>query len=103
MPTYIYKCAINDVEFEEFHSIMTKLEECPICKDKQLPSHAPTRLIAGGSGRGIMGDGDDYVNKVKTDTQRLNKEVYSNSNTYANILGENRYNDLQTKLDRKRR
>lgn len=46
MPSYSYFCHINKEEFEEFHSIKTELEECPICKKKKLPNHKPKRLIS---------------------------------------------------------
>jgi hypothetical protein len=54
MPTYTYFCEPANEEFEEFHSIMIVLDDCPVCKEKGLPSHAPKRLISGGSGRGIV-------------------------------------------------
>lgn len=33
MPTYLYYCEKHG-EFEETHSISTKLEECPKCKEE---------------------------------------------------------------------
>ena len=32
MPQYCYKCAECEHEFEEWHSIKEKLEDCPQCK-----------------------------------------------------------------------
>lgn len=102
MPTYLYLCEKNETEFEEYHSIMTQLEECPICKEKQLEQHKPKRLIAGGSGKGIVNvTGHELTQKIKEDTQRLKKEVYSNANQYANVLGDAKYQKIQTQLDRR--
>jgi len=33
MPQYCYQCAECDHEFEEWHSIKEKLEDCPQCKN----------------------------------------------------------------------
>src|SRR6266702_4365680 len=98
MPTYEYLCLTHNAEFEEFHSMSYVLEGCPVCKEKGTESCVPKRLISGGSGRGIMGDGQDYIDKVKADGQRVKKETYADSRKYANILGESKYNDIQTKL-----
>jgi putative FmdB family regulatory protein len=45
MPTYIYRCEKHG-EFEEMHSISTKLEKCPHCEAEGIESAAPERLIA---------------------------------------------------------
>jgi len=44
MPAYIYKCEIHG-EFEEIHSIKTKLEHCPLC-EKEGKTQEVKRLIA---------------------------------------------------------
>lgn len=46
MPTYQYKCEINNEEFEAVHSIKKELQECEICREKGLEQHKPTRLIS---------------------------------------------------------
>jgi hypothetical protein len=102
MPTYIYLCKISNQEFEEFHSIKTKLEDCPICKEKGLQAHAPDRLISGGSGRGIVElSGQDIVNKAKEDAQKMKKELYSSEQKYANVIGQDKYHEIQTRMDRR--
>ena len=52
MPSYTYECESCKKEFEEFHSINTKLEECPHCKAKD-----PKRLISGGTNFILSGGG----------------------------------------------
>jgi putative FmdB family regulatory protein len=46
MPSYTYFCKPQKKEFEEFHSIKTELQECPLCKKANLPNHKPERLIS---------------------------------------------------------
>lgn len=103
MPTYEYLCEVNNVEFEKFHSIKTELEECPICGEQKKDQHKPKRLISGGSGKGtVVLTGHELMAKTKEDTQKLKQEVYSDSKKYANIVGEERYHNIQTKMDRNR-
>lgn len=104
MPTYTYACVPNDTEFEEFHSIKIVLEDCPICKEKGLPPHAPKRLISGGSGRGIVElTGQELMDKGKEDARKFANEVQSSEKKYANILGEGKYQDMQQRMDKRRR
>ena len=57
MPTYLYFCPDHG-EFEEFHSIKEKLEECPICKEEgKNPPCKVVRLISKGSSFILLGSG----------------------------------------------
>ena len=107
MPTYLYKCDQENCvgEFEEYHSIVIKLEECPHCLAAGRGNQPIERLIhGGGSGRGIVElTGRDYIDSVQKDAQRIKKEVYSNENSYANVLGTDKYQALQQKIDKQRR
>lgn len=104
MPTYEYRCTINDIEFEEFHSIVTQLEECPICKEKNLEQHKPKRLISGGSGKGnVILTGHDLIEKTKSDTAKLKQEIKTNEKLHANIVGEQRFQEIQTNMDKSKR
>jgi putative FmdB family regulatory protein len=104
MPTYIYECEPNNQEFEEFHSIKTQLEDCPLCKEKNLPPHKPKRLISGGSGRGIVElSGQEIVSKAKEDAQKMKKDIYSSEQKYANVIGQDKYHEIQTRMDRRGR
>lgn len=105
MPTYIYHCPTHN-EFESYHSIRddAKLTECPTCRSELGISVPVDRLISGGSGRGIVElTGNDYKESVLKDAQRIKKEVYSNENAYANVLGQDRYQALQQRMDKNRR
>jgi hypothetical protein len=104
MPTYDYLCEVSNEEFECFHSITKELEECEICANKGMEQHKPKRLISGGSGRGIVElTGQDLKNKIKEDAKKLKGEVYSDANKYANVLGETRYQKIQSDMDKRRR
>lgn len=46
MPSYDYHCVLCDKIFEATHSINDKLNECPTCKENNLPPTSPTRLIS---------------------------------------------------------
>ena len=62
MPTYLYMCPIHQ-EFEEFHSIKEKLEECPHCQEEGLPPQKVERLISKGTSFVLVGSGwakDNY-------------------------------------------
>lgn len=108
MPTYEFKCQAVlegdkpcDHEWEEFLSIKAPdPEECPKCKTKGKV----LRLISGGSGRGTVElTGQDLVDKVKGDIRALKQDAAQKEKVYANLLGESKYHDLQTKMDRQKR
>ena len=73
MPTYNYKCAECDTEFEIFQSINDdNLTDCIKCKSKK----SVNRLITGGTGMIFKGDGfyiTDYTDYRKSDNKKLKK------------------------------
>lgn len=107
MPTYEFKCQAEvdgkecAHEWEEVLSIKSpNPEECPQCKTKGKI----LRLISGGSGKGIVElTGQDLVDKTKDDIKKLKGDMNKSANTYANLLGEDKYHALQTKIDRQKR
>ena len=109
MPNYDYVCSrpVEDGghgEFEEFHSIKTKLEECPKCRSEKDISTPVQRLISGGSGRGIVElSGDEYKASVAKDAERIKRETYASESKYSNIIGESRYESIQQRMDKQRR
>jgi len=90
MPTYEHKCQNVDCgyEWEDEYSIKSDPPKiCPECKEETA-----MRIISGGAGKGIVVlAGHELSAKLKEDTIKLKKELSTNENTYANFVGEDRY------------
>jgi putative FmdB family regulatory protein len=99
MPIYEHMCETCKHEWEDEYSIKADPPDtCPACGAKTVK-----RLISLG-GKGVVElTGQDLINKCKEDAKQIKKEMHQNANVYANMLGEDRYNDLQTKMDRRKR
>jgi hypothetical protein len=106
MPTYVYSCEHHG-EFEEFHSITIKLEFCPKCKaegKEECDDTRVKRLVSGGSGRGIVElAGQDLVDSVKVDVQKLKRDMTKDEKLFSNLLGESKYQQMQTNYDKSKR
>ncbi len=102
MPTYLYICQTEHGEFEEFHSINDKLEECPMCAEKGIKSPVQRLINAATKGQ-VQLTGQDLIDKVNADAKVLSKEIHSNENLYANVLSPDRYQAIQTQLDKNKR
>lgn len=101
MPTYEYECPEHGI-FEEMHSNTIKLEFCPQCKELGK-EQAIERLISLGS-RGVVElTGQDLIDKIKSDTKQLKKDMSKSDKIYSNMLGEDRYESLQKRLDKQKR
>lgn len=102
MPTYEHLCTDTNCnhEWEDFYSIKAEPPTtCPKCNKETAK-----RLISGGSGRGVVElGGNELVEKVKSDAQALKREAAASEKVYANLLGEQKYQDLQTRMDRQKR
>lgn len=105
MPTYLYECPDHG-EFEEYHSMSTVLEDCPKCIEEGKTGDdvkKVKRLICGTS-RGVVElTGQELTDKLKEDVRKLKGEAAKSEKVYSNLLGESRYHDLQTKMDRAKR
>lgn len=102
MPTYLYLCPIHD-EFEEYHSITTKLTHCPKCKEAGKDQEIK-RLIAPGGSKGVVElTGHDLIAKAKSDAKQFKRDVYSSEKLYSNVVGEGHYQGLQKSIDKHRR
>jgi len=99
MPFYEHQCTACGHEWEEEYSIKDNPPEfCPNCKEKTVK-----RLISlGGKGQ-VELYGQDLADKCKADAKQLKKDAARNENIYSNLLGPTRYNDLQTRMDRRKR
>lgn len=99
MPEYEHRCDTCQHEWEDTYSIKAEPPKaCPSCKAETV-----TRLISLG-GKGVVQlTGQDLVDKVKADAQTLKKDAAAKEKVYANLLGEDRYHQLQTKMDKQKR
>lgn len=98
MPTYLYECPIHK-EFEEYHSMSVKLEHCPNCEKENIISEVK-RLICG-TNRGIVElVGQELLDKIKGDAQQLKRDAAKSEKIYSNLLGEDKYQALQTRIDK---
>lgn len=101
MPSYDYECPAHGI-FEEFHSASIKLEHCPQCKELGKDQEIK-RLISLGSKGVVEKYGQELVDKIKSDTVQLKKDMHKNEYLYANMLGNDKYEAMQTKLDDQKR
>jgi hypothetical protein len=103
MPTYEF---LHDLEgckheWEDFRSITAAdPTHCPKCSAEGNIVH----LISGGSGKGVVElYGQDLMDKIKGDAQKLKGEAAKSDKVYANLLGDDKYHALQTRLDNQKK
>jgi hypothetical protein len=108
MPTYLYIC--NNVqspgkhgEFEVEHSIKEELKACPKCLEEGLTDQPVQRLICAATPGKVELTGEDLTNYIKSDAKRISSEAAKSESKYANLLGYDKMQQIQTKIDRQRR
>ena len=99
MPTYEHQCTACLHEWEDDYSIKQDPPKvCPKCNQETAK-----RLISLGS-RGVVElTGQDLVDKCKNDAKQIKADMHKSANKYANMLGEDRYQQLQSKMDQQKR
>lgn len=101
MPTYEFICEDDQCkyEWEEILSIVAPNPEvCPKCNKSSVK-----KLISLG-GRGVVIlEGQDLVDKTKEDVRKLKQEMHSSEKVYSNMLGEDRHQQMQQRIDRQKR
>ena len=99
MPDYEHRCDTCKHEWEATYSIKADPPKvCPSCSAETV-----TRLISLG-GKGVVElTGQDLIDKVKSDAQALKKEAGAKEKVYANLLGDQKYHELQTRMDKQKR
>jgi len=102
MPTYLYCCAVHG-EFEEYHSISKMLKFCPKCQEESLPEQELKQLINSSTKGVVELTGQDLVDKTKQDIRKLKNDMHGSDKVYANMLGDDKYQALQTKMDKQKR
>jgi hypothetical protein len=100
MPTYLYKCVHEQCvgEFEEYHSISIKLEECPHCNLAGRGSQPLERLInGGGSGKGIVEKSfNELRESIPGDVAKIKQRASRDEKFLANLVGESKYHRNQS-------
>ena len=101
MPCYEHVCTNEECkhEWEDEYSIkINPPTTCPKCGQETAK-----RLISL-NGKGVVElFGQDLVDKVKADAKKLEQDAHRNENTYSNLLGEGRFNNLQSAWDRRKK
>lgn len=99
MPTYEHRCDTCKHEWEESYSIKADPpKQCPDCKAETV-----TRLISGTAKGVVELYGQELVDKIKSDAQKMKAEAAKDEKVYANLLGEDKYQSLQKQMDQRRR
>lgn len=100
MPTYEFECENCEYVWEDIMSIKDPIpSSCPDCEEEgcirkliSLPAQGKVELT-----------GHELKASIKEGAKQLKKEIYSNEYSYANALGESKYQEIQTKMDTKRK
>lgn len=98
MPTYEHRCDTCKHEWEADYSI--KLDPPKVCVS--CAAETVTRLISLGAKGVVELTGHELVEKVKADGQALKKDAHAKEKVYANLLGEDKYQALQVRLDKQK-
>ena len=101
MPSYEFECTENECkhEWEEFLSITAEIpKNCPKCQKESVK-----RLISLGSKGVVELYGQDLVDKLKSDAKKISKEAAQKETVYSNLLGESKYQQIQTQMDKRKR
>lgn len=100
MPTYLHVCENLECnnEWEDYYSMSQDPPKvCPKC------SQETAKRVICGSNRGIVElYGTDLVDKIKGDVRKLKSDAAKDEKVYANLLGEEKYQSLQTKMDQQK-
>ena len=103
MPTYLYECPTHG-EFEEFHSMSQMLEVCPKCQAEGVAEPQKLKQLINCLSKGTVElYGQDLVDKLAGDAKKLKGEAAKDEKVYANLLGDDKYQALQTKMDRQKK
>lgn len=101
MPTYEHQCTTCQHIWEDYYSI--KAEPPKVCPKTECGAETVIRLISLGSKGVVELTGQELVDKLKGDAQQLKKDAAKSEKVYANLLGEDKYQSLQNRMDQQRR
>lgn len=103
MPTYEFRHDLENCkhEWEVFLSMSApNPTKCPKC---EVEGNI-TKLISGGSGRGIVElQGQELLDKCKADAKQIKQDAAKSETLYANLLGDDKMQALQVRLDNQKK
>lgn len=100
MPIYEYECPKHGI-FEEIHGMDEKLELCPMCLEEGVEQEIEKVISL--CGKGVVElYGQELVSKLRHDAKKIQKNAAKDEKKYANLLGESKYQELQTKMDKRK-
>lgn len=90
MPTYEHRCKLCNYEWEDVYSIKADPPKiCPECNQE-----GAERLISLTASGVVKLSGKDLIGKINSDARALSKESNKNENLRANIIGEDKFNNI---------
>jgi putative FmdB family regulatory protein len=101
MPYYEHVCTNEECKHEWEDEYSVKMDPPKICP--KCGQETAKRLISL-NGKGVVElFGQDLVDKVKADAKKLEQDAHRNENTYANLLGSDKFQRLQTAYDKNKK
>ena len=99
MAVYAHLCNNCNKEFELEYSIKANPPDtCPLCNFKGKVK----RLISGTNGR-VELYGHELKQHLKEEGQKFKRDVHNSESLYANVLGEDKYEQVQKRIDKQKR
>lgn len=98
MPTYTHMCQDAKCSYiwdESYSMSKDPPTKCPKCEEETAK-----RVILKAPIVSVELTGQDFVNKIKADANQLKADAANNENLYASLLGEDKYQTLQTSIDK---
>ena len=96
MPTYPHKCKECEHEWEESYSINDNPPtKCPSCGAE---GHV-IRLIALSQGVHMKMSTSEFKESLATEKKKIKKQLKTDENLKANLMGEEAYHNTQTNID----
>jgi putative FmdB family regulatory protein len=99
MPIYDLECSNCQYAFEDYFSTTEKPTTlCPKCNQETV------KIVINCMTKGVVVlTGQELVDKCVADGKKMAREASKDEKLYANLLGESKMHELQTRMDRKKR
>jgi len=101
MPTYSHQCTNEECNHEWDAEYSIKADPPKVCP--KCGKETAKRIIAMATPGKVELYGTELYNKLVEDGQKMKKDAHRSEKIYANMIGEDRYQSIQTQMDKKRR